>query len=480
MKVRGAIYGGALLLVGLPLVLLFSAAVYERLLVSRVRGELERAASAVARGAPLDEIARRERISVRLIGAGSELVADSHTSELAMSHSLLGGAAERVLPFIQGPDDDEPLDAIEPTLGAFGERVEVRSARTGQAAFAQHSAPRGSAVVFALAVPDGAGHVAYFEKGSRRGVRRLLNSRAQLLQLTLYDLTIALVLAALLGARIARPLERLDARIRGEALTDGDPLLGRRDEIGQVARTIAKLTRALEARRLATAELGADVAHELKGPLATIAASAELLTSRGAPSAEKAALVAATLGEAVARMGGSIDALSNLLRLEERMATEPRALCDYRALLDELAGEYRRDPRWRAVDFRITVAEDARHVLLIRARWLELLRNLVDNALAQGTAAVEISVDCTSADIVTRVRDFGPGVPLEAREQIFRRFYTHRPAGSPPGTGLGLSIVVAIAAAHGASVRLVATDGPGATFATTLPRAVLEASSPPP
>jgi two-component system sensor histidine kinase ChvG len=112
-------------------------------------------------------------------------------------------------------------------------------------------------------------------------------------------------------------------------------------------------------------------------------------------------------------------------------------------------------------------------VTIIPPRWAELLRNLVDNALVQPSERRLVLIDITRAGgaVVTRVRDFGPGVSAGNRENIFRRFYSQRPAGVAPGTGLGLSIVQSIAAAHGGGVTLepaTATER-GACFRVTLP-----------
>src|SRR5262249_49246988 len=148
-------------------------------------------------------------------------------------------------------------------------------------------------------------------------------------------------------------------------------LLERRDEIGDLARAITSLAHDLEARRRQTADLGADVAHEFKNPLATIAASAELIATTRQDTKEKRELVTSHILEAVDRLRRSIDSLLGLLRLEVSLADERREHIDYPAFLETLLDEYRRDPRWSGVVLRASVAADAGRVVVIPHRWAE-------------------------------------------------------------------------------------------------------------
>jgi two-component system, OmpR family, sensor histidine kinase ChvG len=268
-----------------------------------------------------------------------------------------------------------------------------------------------------------------------------------------------------------RPLEALAEAARrypAQPLA-GAALLERRDELGEVARAMTALASELERRRRETAEVGADVAHEFKNPLATIAASAELIGSTRDASDEKRRLVSEHIGASVERLRRSIDALLSLLRLEAALPDEPRREVGYPALIERLLDEYRRDPRFAGVRFETDIAAPV--VRVNEARWCELLRNLIDNALLQPAGERRIVVRAQQIDgaVVTSVRDFGPGVSPGNRDKIFRRFFTQRPEGAPPGTGLGLSIVQAIAEAHGATVALESPEGGGAAFRVTLP-----------
>src|SRR5207344_2560159 len=107
---------------------------------------------------------------------------------------------------------------------------------------------------------------------------------------------------------------------------------------------------------------------------------------------------------------------------------------------EELAAEYRRDPRAAGWTFVVetTSAAVAAEPVINRRRWQEMLRNLIDNALVQPAAdkRVTLGARVDEATLVISVRDAGPGISPENQAQIFRRFFTQRPPGVPPGTGL--------------------------------------------
>jgi signal transduction histidine kinase len=294
----------------------------------------------------------------------------------------------------------------------------------------------------------------------------------QFTPLVVYELLVALPLLLLFTLRIARPVERLaEAARRYPALPLADPqLLARNDEIATLARILSTMAADLERRRQQAADLGADMAHEFKGPLASLAAASEMLGSGKTFAPERLALIAATVAQAVERLHRSLDELLSLLRLEQAVPAEGREVVDYPAFVDELLADYRRDPRHAGWTFRLERA-DRLTLALNRHRWAELLRNLIDNALVQPTARQEIVVAIRrdASAVITTVRDHGPGVSAENRTRIFRRFYSDRPPGVPPGTGLGLSVVETIARAHGAHLELTCPPGQGAHFSVVLP-----------
>jgi two-component system sensor histidine kinase ChvG len=461
----------ALVLVLLPSLLIAIAWIYEHFAARAQTQRLERIPEMIAardRPSP-DAVARREGVVVAWLDARGAVV--SRTGSVPLAHSAIGGVGEKIV----GERGGQTLDHADAQLPPWPAREEVQAALAGTRALGRHLTPDGSALLLTLAEPQAGGGALYVLTGSYRGIRRLVLVRRQLLELVVYEIVLALPIVLLFAFGLVRPLERLAAAARRyPAAPLADPALyARRDEIGALARTLTDLAEDLDGRRRAAAELGADIAHEFKNPLATIAASAELLVTSPALTPERVDLLARSINESVARLRRSIDDLMGFLRLEHAIAAEAREATAIGPLLEELAEEYRRDPKAAGWTFAVEATPEAAAAapVINGRRWQEMLRNLVDNALVQPAAErrIVLGARVDKRWLVTSVRDGGPGISPENQSKIFRRFFTQRPAGTPPGTGLGLSIVESVARAHGARVEVASELGQGATFRVILP-----------
>ena len=461
----------ALVLVVLPSLLVAIAWAYENIATRTQRDHLS--------GIPMmidtldnvspDDAAARAGVVVAWLDARGNVT--RRTGSVPLAHSAIGGVGEKIV----GEPGGQTLDHADAQLPPWPARDEVRAALGGTRAFGQHLTGDGSAMLLTLAQPRPDGGVLYVLTGSYRGIRRLVLVRRQLLELIVYEVVLALPLVLLFAVGLVRPLERLSAAARRyPAAPIADPTLyARRDEIGALARTLTDMAEDLDGRRRAAAELGGDIAHEFKNPLATIAASAELLETSAALTRERVELVARSINESVDRLRRSIDDLMGLLRLDHAIAAEAREATEMGPFVEALADEYRRDPRAAGWTFAVEVTPEAARTapVINRARWREMLRNLVDNALVQPATdrRIVLGARVEKGALVTSVRDTGPGISPENQNKIFRRFFTQRPPGMPPGTGLGLSIVESVARAHGAKVAVESQPGQGATFRVTLP-----------
>jgi two-component system, OmpR family, sensor histidine kinase ChvG len=229
----------------------------------------------------------------------------------------------------------------------------------------------------------------------------------------------------------------------------------------------------LEARREGTVRLAADIAHELKNPLATIAAASELIAFTADPTPLKRQQSHAAISQAVHRLALTTEALLAEVRLETALAGTTRDTVDYPKWLSDLLESYRSDPQHAGWTFELVIGPGVGVMRLDADAWARLIRNLLDNARVQPTSnpTLKIQVAVDEGCIRTDVSDFGPGVSEGNREKIFRRFFTLRPEGTPAGTGLGLSIVEAVARAHRGFVTLLPQQpGVGATFRVVTPR----------
>lgn len=249
------------------------------------------------------------------------------------------------------------------------------------------------------------------------------------------------------------------------------PLRGPAGEVAgavAVVRDVTDLRRADRLRR----ELTANVSHELRTPLTSIKGFAETLLG-GAMSDETACRRFLTIIDSEAgRLMKLVDDLMDLSRLESRVVSfEPTEV-----RLDELVTEALTRMRPQAEAQRIqlrTAATEAVTVLADRDRILQVITNLLDNAIkfTPDGGEVEASVWRTGAEGLVSVTDTGRGIPADDLLRIFDRFYRvdrsrSREAG---GTGLGLAIAKHIVEAHGGRITVASRINSGSTFTFTLP-----------
>jgi two-component system OmpR family sensor kinase len=215
----------------------------------------------------------------------------------------------------------------------------------------------------------------------------------------------------------------------------------------------------------------ADASHELRTPLAAIRGYAELYRIGAGTSAEQVARAMERIEAESTRMGGLVDDLLTLARIDEvrEPVREPVALGD-------LLADAVDDARASAPEREFTLAaEQGVEVLGDPDRLLRVFANLLRNAVVHTPAgtAVEVSLAREGGEAVVRVRDHGPGLPPGDPAALFERFWRSsasrgRDAG---GSGLGLAIVAAVASTHLGRAEAADAPGGGAVFTVRLPLA---------
>ena len=313
----------------------------------------------------------------------------------------------------------------------------------------------------------------------------LAAQRRALMPFALVALAVNLLGSLLMHLFVARPVMRLSAaadavrlqRARAISLPD---LEGRKDEIGDQARSLETMTETLSDRMDAIEAFAADVSHEIKNPLTSIRSALETLPLvKTAAQREK---LTGLLQQDVRRLDRLITDISNASRLDAELNRDRPRVIDLTLLLTEIVGVY--ESGLKPGEAHVSVeAPMGDHVQVVgRDGPLgQVFRNLIDNARSfsppHGTVRLSLVRDAIDPDRQIRVRidDDGPGIPPENLETVFERFYTARPRGTAFGanSGLGLSIVRQIVEAHGGRVTAVNRAGPegvaGARFEVALP-----------
>lgn len=231
----------------------------------------------------------------------------------------------------------------------------------------------------------------------------------------------------------------------------------------EVPRRPPALGRSRAERLVSLGASAADMAHELKNPLGSIALSAEY--ARATRDPERIGKLLDSISRNAERCGRIVE---NVLRFARDEPTE-RAWTDIHAVVGraiEVACSHHGPERLQvAVDLPKPSPRVRCNVTELEQVVVNLLRNAVEAHPACCRVAVRSEV--SGASVTLRVSDDGPGVPATARDKIFHPFFsTKRSAG---GSGLGLSISARIVSAHGGNIRLLNDGRPGATFELEFP-----------
>jgi len=306
----------------------------------------------------------------------------------------------------------------------------------------------------------------------------IARERMALAPFILIAILVMLVSSILLNRLIARPVRRLAfaadkvtlSRARAISLPD---LSKRRDEIGDLSRSLEEMTDTLSERMDAIESFAADVAHEIRNPLTSIRSAIETLDLvKDAKARER---LTAILKQDVQRLDRLVTDISNASRLDAELSREDPRMVDLGHLLFEISALYEASGKKGEAHVRYLDPDLIEPVMVSgRAGPLsQVFRNLIDNARSFSPPGGEVRVSVTHfrGEAVICVDDDGPGIPPENLETVFERFYTSRPKGAAFGgnSGLGLSIARQIVEAHGGEIHAENRTEGGARFIVRLP-----------
>ena len=315
------------------------------------------------------------------------------------------------------------------------------------------------------------------------------NEREQILQMFVLALLVSIGLSLVLASTIANPLSDLAAA--AEIGQDGDArkmqagriripdLAGRPDEIGRLSVAVRGMVAALYDRIDANEQFAADVAHEIKNPLASLRSAVASL--HVAKRDDQRTRLLEVIDHDVRRLDRLVSDISNASRLDSELVKEQEEtfnltktltnLCDY---LGQQAGE-------KGVELITDFPVEPIVISGLEARLAQVFVNLITNAVSfcEDGDAVRVWTRKRDDRVLVVVEDTGPGIPEQALEKVFKRFYSERPQGQfGNNSGLGLSISKQIVEAHGGVIwaenirptHADATSDPlGARFIVGLP-----------
>jgi two-component system sensor histidine kinase ChvG len=302
--------------------------------------------------------------------------------------------------------------------------------------------------------------------------------RLAILKVFLVAAGVMVVLSILLAGTIAEPVRRLadaaeSVRRRIQSRVEIPDFTRRRDEIGHLSGTLRDMTNALYSRIEGIESFAADVAHELKNPLTSLRSAVETLPV--AKTEESRARLLDIIQHDVQRLDRLISDISDASRLDAELQRQEAAPVDLAKLLNTLVGVANEVKRDDGVSVTLRFEGGGARAFQVPghdSRLGQVVDNLIENARSFSPPGGTVRVTCRrlKSNVEIFVDDDGPGVPPDAIEKVFERFYTDRPHQRfGQNSGLGLSISKQIVDAHGGAVWVENRIGsPGADGTPTV------------
>jgi two-component system sensor histidine kinase BaeS len=399
----------------------------------------------------------------------SALATQQHT-ELANAIAVAAGAA-------WDKNDSWATVDLTPVLDAAGQEgadVQIRD-QQGQVVasspgFTAHAAePAAAAAIVVQGERAGQADVRFTGSGLASADHAL---RTALLRAIAGAAGLAALLAMLTGLavarRITRPVERIIAvtrrMARGQRTVRVGPVTGP-SELRELAAAFDQMADSMDRQEHLRRDLVADIAHELRTPVAVLQAGHEALLDG---VAEPTAAQLASLRDEVMRLARMVTDLQNLAAADAAALHLTRRPCDLAALAalaaDSLNGRF--EAAGITLQRRLVPAQ-----ILGDPRWLhQVITNLLTNALQFTPAGgvVTIAAGPTGAHAVLTVTDTGIGIPADELPRIFDRFWRGRQAAQISGSGIGLFVAAELTRAHGGRLSVTSQPGHGTQLTLSL------------
>jgi len=284
-------------------------------------------------------------------------------------------------------------------------------------------------------------------------------------------LLVAIGLAYLLAQKVSRPVRRLGEAVR--QLSHGDyrirVSIESSDETAVLARQVNQLAETLEKNQTARQRWMADIAHELRTPVAILKGEMEALADGVRVADER---MTHSLKEEIDQLTSLVDDLQTLAMSDAGALNISKESFNLTELVEQCAESFKHRLNERRISLKIQ--SDAPVTLVAdQARIRQLLLNLFENSArySEQGAQVVLSLSQNRESVVLVLEDSGPGLRQEEIERLFERFYRVEGSRSRSGggSGLGLSICKNIAEAHGGTIHAESSRLGGLKIQVTLP-----------
>ena len=466
-----------------PLAFVYLGPLYDRVLMQRMQGSLWESAEQVvtylaesdsgldeATQKKLEELADDNQLWIRVTDRHGEVTYEVNNAlegqrYKSMIESMLGDAPE-----------GSHLQQYEMQRPRLTERREFRRAkergRATRCEFAQEG--RLLTCLEVRRIPPQANappRYAFLQSASLRAVRELAGAQYPLFTLVIQVLGAGIVIALAVGWWTVLPVKNLREQVVGRANppVSTDPVdVEAGGEVAELQEAFNGLLEALEERRQATKSYMADIAHEVKNPVAAIKTAAERLDTDQLDE-DRVDRIARVLQDSSDRLDQLVTRFLDLARAEAGLSEEAREPVALDELVANLVEKFRADERFRDVDF--TCDTRSATVQASPAHLETAVRNLLENGASFAETAVDVTLETRDGEAILTVHDDGPGIDPDDLPHVFDRFFSRRPGNE--GTGLGLAMTRAVTEAHDGSIDVDSEPGQGTRFTLRFPNSEL-------
>ena len=294
---------------------------------------------------------------------------------------------------------------------------------------------------------------------------------------------LVLLVSILFSRYISRPILQLESAARdiAEGHTDRTLNLDRKDEFGTLAKSLNQMAEKLRSDNLELKRLNqkqsqffADITHEIKNPLHTIAGSIEML-QLGEMDEEKKNKYLQTAERQTLRIDRLFKDLLTLQRYDSDEHFIRKQAFPLKSIIEPLLETHEKEAKAKGLSIIENVGNEK--VVADPDKIEQVLENLITNAIKftnSGTVEIRVTAKEENKMIKIDVSDTGIGISDEHKARLFDRFYRTDKARSRDkgGTGLGLAVVKSILNAHGSEIHVESVPGKGSTFSFYLPEAI--------
>jgi two-component system sensor histidine kinase ChvG len=376
------------------------------------------------------------------------------------------------------PVEDQARALVEASMSG---ETQISTGRGDAGSFLAVASPivQGGQTIGAVALASSAGEIDAIVRSERERV----------LQMFVIATLVSVGLSLVLASTIANPLSDLAAA--AEVGRDRDnksvaparvripDLTARPDEIGRLSGALRGMVSALYERIDANEQFAADVAHEIKNPLASLRSA--VVTLRMAKREDQRTQLLDVIDHDVRRLDRLVSDISNASRLDSELVKEEQEPFDLIKMLRNLSDFLGDQAQEKGIDFISDLPNESIVLRGLEARLAQVFVNLITNATSfcEDGDAIRVWARRRENRVLVVVEDTGPGIPDQSLQKIFKRFYSHRPATDfGNNSGLGLAISKQIVEAHGGVIWAenirptdadITSDPLGARFVVGLP-----------